>query len=1220
MAEEKITTLEGKLNNPRKYKEGLGFTIDLKRAFEKTIESRYKEDSDQDLVELLRMGLENSESYVKIKDTPEIFSVEFDGDGVSSGDDLVKLMLSIYGGKSLKGSQKFQRLGAALGASLAKKPLEIIVETHNKGEGIRMLVPPDLKPQIYKPDHEVKTNKVIIKRGKLARKKLKKPLFRRTDPFELRKEKVRNMSKYVTNIISYNGKKYNKGLNFNDAIIQAEYTINDTKIVLAISEKENLSDKTITFLNNQVYLDSKHLSEYCSPESIGISNTSQFNQKVLTPSILVDSPNISCYTSGDIIENMEFSKLQDDVAQAVSRFHNDFLTGQIHPLDKKMSKKEKAHLDQFLLALFYSNMNSENIKTDFIKKYVHHKKDLYSTLPTNDQLKIDKFFNIKLFKDIEGNRLTIPETYSLLEKAEGNLYFTKKKETYRYHPAIKEEIKGKDVLLIDGSTQMTLFQKLFYSSTLFKAPEFDEINLKCVDSIIRDYELVKKKEHNQKVDKVVTATGKVAKGGTITAATGGISFGGYQFVQHCGPWVAGAVAKTGSFLFVTHPEIIGGVCGTFLAGYGLVKGAPYAWRGTKYITKKTGHGIASGSIALSNQVRPPIISLCSIVSGAYKNSKAGVKHVNSSLKDKTQFIDDAISGTTDNILEYTVRKPSRFTWGITKRSSGAVYDGLCNVFDSLDQRREKKKAYKKQKEIEKKFRKKEKLEKKKYKKMQRHMKLDSLKQERHDIEIEKRNQRRLAEIKQKELDNQMYCTKFGANLSKRSEAYLDKFINYLYQLRMSDENYGNLTALKSVVIKKREKGVLLSSTKNEEAFNFGKKDDRNTLYINTYSAKFNKILDDFYNTNGFSLFSDLEEINGSYLNSFVSSQVKDKFKQETIDILYGVELENIFSMYCLNDEGFKTSFPLLNADEKSAILKRVLEDDSNLFNDNQSQEDINNENWLIEQYGSLIEEISEKMMCSNKTFEQIMNSSDGWTEKRSIRLFESLSPKEKLSFAQESGFENYGVEVLKKHIFANHPFISTIGANNTPNSTIDKVISAYYEGDQNEFNKLFEKCYTRAFTDQINKRILSQTLFNNDTKTESQLDIDDKILEDAKSCVYLQESIDDVKSFIEGSDGFVVSYLPHEEHFSFDRRPPVLTPALVPIEGLMDKHILHTAKNTMASYLDRFHNLPNSERGQFISLVRNKQSKNPYYSQFIKAIKQYYPQNANSTGPSEIIV
>jgi len=72
-----------------KYAKGLPFTLDFKKMFEKTVASRFK-GGDQDIIESTKLGIENSKSFVDIKENKKHFSVEFDGQGVSSEEDLVK--------------------------------------------------------------------------------------------------------------------------------------------------------------------------------------------------------------------------------------------------------------------------------------------------------------------------------------------------------------------------------------------------------------------------------------------------------------------------------------------------------------------------------------------------------------------------------------------------------------------------------------------------------------------------------------------------------------------------------------------------------------------------------------------------------------------------------------------------------------------------------------------------------------------------------------------------------------------------------------------------------------------------------------------------------------------------------------------------------------------------------------------------------------------------
>ena len=254
MARQKI-----KLNESN-YVNGSPFSIDIKRMALKTIKSRYS-DGDQDITELVKLGLKNGDTYLKIKDNSKILSVEFDGKGVSSQEELTQLIWGIYGANE-DDETNLNHLGTAIAAALSKSPLEVIIETHDNGEQICMGLDKSFKPTMYEPNSRLKGNRVTIVKSKDSSGDMSdtsslgfldtiiqsSKLYKHNQ----RIKKIKGITQFSDKDVTINGRRNKKGFKFKNSLFQKEYQIGGSKIVLSIPNNFAKNHKTIKYFSNNV--------------------------------------------------------------------------------------------------------------------------------------------------------------------------------------------------------------------------------------------------------------------------------------------------------------------------------------------------------------------------------------------------------------------------------------------------------------------------------------------------------------------------------------------------------------------------------------------------------------------------------------------------------------------------------------------------------------------------------------------------------------------------------------------------------------------------------------------------------------------------------------------------------------------------------------------------------------------------------------------------------
>lgn len=1031
------------------YIKGLPFTLDFKKMFEKTITSRFKSE-EQDIIELTKLGIENSDSFVDVKENKNSFSVEFDGQGVSSEEDLVKLMLSLYSGKS-EGEIKLKRFGTAITAALSKKPLEILVETHHDGDSICMVVDRSFKPKIYKPSQIVKNNKIIVVKRKpnigtafadtfhtmcwpvhgLVNKIKKSPNILRK-----RREKIAQIAEYTDKKVTYNGKQYNKGFKFENALFQEEYKIRESRILLSVPSK-NYDNKTLSYLKNDIPICQHIISLWFDRWNRG-SWDHEKDECIITPNILVSNPNLETNMSEDtIIKNGAFHKVQDDIETAKSRFYMDFLKGKFEiPNENELHwlSNEVIGRREFLKALFLTKIKNKNFKFSRIGEYVKNRDACLARLLDNEAEELKKFFSIKLFKDINGKTYAVPEIYKLIENDFKMFYFTSNRNVDSKHPAFEGQIDpNKKILLFESSNQIDLFKEIFPSRVLRiyegchvnkeNISEDNPIILKNLDELVSSYYSKKREETERKIRKVQRIGVKTAKVAGGTAGGGVIIVGGYHAMPYLSSgagYLWGGISAVAEFLFVQNPEIAAYAGGTGLAIYGTYKSAPYLHKGLVHLRRR--------GIFLAQQSMKAIGDGCRIVGKRCTSLEQNLDGMGEFVTGKTRGFSSKASEIWGGFTTYVIKKPLRSTLVFIGKN-------LTDIDEYLKERTRKAGEAKRAREEAKKAKKEE--------------------GKRKQIEILE------ALEKMKEEAKRDYCWKFGVRVEKKFETYFDYLIGYVQggNIQYDYEIFSEIDGIEFVESYKRK------------PFGLKHHKDCHWLQINVSSNVLKNKVDAFYESGGRTLFADLQEV-GDFIGKRLMRDTNFKARREKLDNkiinkLYNTELENILNMYKSSNENFNSTFESLGGEDKKYVLKRIIEDNS-LNNDGSSLE-----KWLIDNYSALLEDVSEEMI-SKSSINLLKKTINNEEIHQSVQLFEKLTPNEKMKFISENCSpgrgESKSKDSLDAHIRANHPFLNL---NTTLQQNYEKGIdllplppafywenevrelaNAYRKGDNDIFNEI----------------------------------------------------------------------------------------------------------------------------------------------------------------------
>lgn len=1126
------------------YVKGLPFTLDFKKMFEKTIASRFKE-GDQDVIESTKLGIENSKSFVDIKENKRYFSVEFDGQGVSSEEDLIKLMLSLYSEKS-ENSGKLNRLGTAITAALSKKPLEILVETHHNGDGICMVVDSNFKPQIYRPEHNIKNNKITVIKKKTdfklvaanALKVLTWPMLKirnKKNDLDIRLEKIVNIAEYTDKKVTYNNKKCNRGFKFKDTLFQKEYTIGDSRLVLAIPLKNYGGSKKTIYLKDEIPIH-EDISSFWEKGENRFSNWLNWNKfslnnYTITPNILVSNPGLKSTMSDRIVSNYVLKKITEQIKEAKSKFYMDFLKGKFDDSSVKRWSSEDIGRRNFLKALFFTKIKEKYIKVDTIKEYAKNKDGLLSKLSDDEAQELKRFFSVKIFKDVDNKTFSIPEMYKFIEKNSNLVYYTSRGSISRNHPAFKGKIEqNRGILFFETSGQRELFEEIFPSKIAYRYNEKETseegdlekevVLLKDVNYIVDDYKRKMREKMERKIQAVKKTGIKTAKIVGGTTAGSGVIVGGYHAFPHLASalgsmWgVCGSVAE---FLFVTNPEISIGTGITGATVYATYKAAPH-------INKGLGH-ISRGGGFLVRKSMNSIGASCRFIGRRCSLLEQSLENVNYFTSKKTQRISNTVGKVWHGFTKYAVKKPiNGFTKYAIKKpiksTLGFIGRKLQDADNYLEERARKAKEVKKNK-----------------------------------IEKNKRKQEEVLKNleKMREKERGKYCWKFGKKIKKDKEIYLDYLIGSIQKgiIKSSQHIFSEIG------------GVEILESYRRKPFNLRYQKDAYWLQINVSSNVLENKVDAFYKSGGRTLFADLEEI-GSIVGKGLLRETDSKARlenlyEETINKLYCIELEDILKKYKSSDKNFDNVFESLGRQDKKYILKRIIENNPN-------GEKSSLEEWLVDNYNSLLEEVSEEII-SQRAINLLKKSINKKETHESIQLFEELTPNEKIKFVNED-YSPAGVEksenFLDAHINEGHPFL--------------------------KLNSLLQQKYEKSSDD------LPSFKYEDDARI-------------LVSCYGNGRDYD--------SSGF--------EYILWSEKKTSVAPWKRGSEMIFMKDynflgVLSDTKRAMQICLGAFYMLPEEKRKPFLKKIKEEQSKNPYYLYFVEAINQHQPKYKEIFSKSNIVI
>lgn len=1138
-----------------KYAKGLPFTLDFKKMFEKTVSSRFK-GGDQDVIESTKLGIENSESFVDIKENKRYFSVEFDGQGVSSEEDLVKLMLSLYSKKSDNNGQ-LNRLGTAITAALSKKPLEILVETHHNGDGICMVVDSNFKPQIYKPEHKVINNKITVVKRKTdlklvatdALSTLTWPVRKIVNQFvvsdsDAKLEKIIKIAEYTDKEVTYNNKKCSKGFKFENALFQEEYKIGDSRLVLAIPlENHGKHKKTIYLKDDIPFYEGTDI--FWEREKSRFNwldwEKSSTNDYIITPNILISNLKLESNMSGDgIVENPDFERVKKHIKEAKSRFYMDFLKGRFDDPSVRMWSPEETGRRNFLKALFLTKIKEKYIKFDTIKKYVENKKGLLSKLSDDEAQELKRFFSVKIFKDVDDKTFSIPEMYKFIERNSNLVYYTSKRNVSRNHPAFKEKIKPKKgILFFEGSGQKELFEEIFPSRTIYSygqeemltGLEEKNIFLQDVGSFIDDYRKKIREETDRKIQTVKRTVVKTTKVVGGTAAGGGAIVGGYHALPYLGSalgFMWGAAGSIAEFLFVTNPEI---AIGTGVGGatvYTAYKAAPYVIKGIGTGCRAIGKGCITLIEGLNRGKKTMSRGLSAsrrTVGRGYSLLEQSLENADPFTSKKTQGINNTASKIWHGFTKYAVKKPFN---GFTKY---AIKKPLKSTLGFIGKKLEDTDNYFKERA-----------------RKAREAKLIKMsKNKKRQEEVLKR----LEKIREKE--RKKYCWKFGKKIRKDNETYFDYLISFI-QKGITQSNHYIFSDIE---------GIEITESYKRKPFGLKHQKEGYWLQINVSSDILEDKVDAFYKSGGRTLLADLEEISNligkKLLRETAFKARKEDLYKETINKLYHTELEDILNRYKSSDENFGNVFESLGRQDKKYILKRIIENNPN-------GEKSSLEGWLVNNYNGLLEEVSEEII-SQRAINLLKKSINNEEIHSPIQLFEELTPNEKIKFINEN-YSPADVKQFKRfldaHIHDNYPFL--------------------------ELNSLLQQKYEKG----------SDNLPSFDYESEARRLVN--AYGDGKNC---NNSLFEYTLW-SGNSQLTAPWRMERER--------------VLISGYNKVGVLSDTKKAMQICLGAFYMLPEEKRNGFLKKIRNEQSKNPYYQYFIETINQHEPKYKEIFSKSNIVI
>ena len=1132
--------------NEIEYRKGLPFTLDYKQMIRKSIESRFNNPT-QGIIELTKLAVENSYEIVNIIDKPRRFSVEFDGEGISSEDELKSLLKDVLSSKD--DDKRFNRFGDAIIAALAANPKEIYIETGNGDGTLCMTIGKEFKT--VKTNNPFTTNRITVRKkdglaeavtnyfrtinpamakkdmGRAASGMLKngKEALRHPidtcvemlgDSFEfiLRKvtvdRDIRDIVKYTDKKVRYNKRKFIQGgFSQKNALFQKEYNVGESHILLSIPKRNSSKDykKKITFLKDTLPLTAGFITD-----EFDIHKNVEHEKYVITPEIIVNNPSLKAeFGMNKIIRDNDYEKVKKDIDEAISIFYNDFLKGEFEKPYRFLSNEHEQYRT-FTRSLYVEQFGGEKL-ADNVCDFLIDRDKFMNGLDEDKGKTYSHLFNQNLFRDITGRQYTIPQLFKEFIDKKGVIYYTKKEKlTYNHPVLVYEGITHDDLLLnIKSSTEKSFLNLLFGN----KKYEFIPNMPQTLDNLItfhmkygyrtRKSRLLNKcfylesnnidylfDEHDKNMGRLMDERWKKRKKkvkktsiiGGVTTVTTGV---GYLAIPYAA-WLA-------KFMFVDHPKAA-------LMAFGAI-----------------------GSAAIVSQLTPPAYSLgkkITLASGRIM-----------------------IDGLEKVIDSDTLQSAGE---GFRNRASKTLV-WLVNKYESM-------------------------------------------KLEHTEARKRKESQKLISYYKKHNTEEDITLSKrFGEPVSNLEDRYLEDIVKYLNMGRRGDDDFNIMSRILDIESVR---------TRKRKAFRIKKIDNDNFLmYINIRSKDFKKRVRKYYDTNGKSVFWDLQDISDTIAKiSFYSNTTHQRMESRLVSELHKHELKSIIESFYDGDDRFKEVFREIGEKSQRGIIKTIMERD----------EESSIEPWLIENYSPMLEEISqdmiteksideiikitnreipkERQMNKDKTndFDEFLNIYKDLTRKEKIRLLIRVSQSKK-------DYSQWNNSFIKTFIENDNPLLMNyldIKGNISPEA--EKLVWMYNNNTNvHHFSKYLEG-NNYDLSDIGIKYLLRNTIFNLEPMTAIQ--------EDIKK--YFEETIPKENDSVATSFGRSMKRIYYKENkadIDFERIEAMNT-----LSNVENKNQFIRDDYKMIKALSMYFCIPDSRKQEFIETVAENHVVNIYFKPFMDII------------------
>ena len=545
----------------------LPFTIDNKERWELSMREMGRSPK-KDLIESTRFAMENAETYLSIREHRKGFHFEFDGGSASSKDELVEIVRSVYTGES----RGMDRLGNMVASAMATLPdcFELTLPC-DEGGSLKLQVERGERDPLIAPLDEVVDHTCIdIRRrnteerrrwkrfgfwnkaktlyevplafaGKwgsntiyslMRPERLPKALFK--GDRAIHRDLFEDLTQYSTLDVSYNGESLETGLFKNDMVFQSTYEIGDFTINVGLPLNKENADETL--LRNGIPIMRGSGAVYADEMMSGYARIN----------VLIESSAFNTNISGEVIRDGVYEEAQESLKKAITRFNTDYIGGNIKP--RKEAEKGSGlsfwRARRFETSLIHSYLQTDNGFRHALRERL-----------TEGELKDDayRFMERPIFRDIRGNRYSLPQVYEEILSRDFTVYTTTRK-IRADHPALDLEPNSL-IFRVDNSEEkrflhdylhfiknMGIDMKRVAMEGVDKKNPWRDLDIKGdLDAKIEYHEERMRWDQIQKVRNRQKAIGKGAKVGGVVGATGGTGFGLYAaspYIMTAAGWVA----------------------------------------------------------------------------------------------------------------------------------------------------------------------------------------------------------------------------------------------------------------------------------------------------------------------------------------------------------------------------------------------------------------------------------------------------------------------------------------------------------------------------------------------------------------------------------------------------------------------------------------------------------------------------------------------------------